>query len=448
MCELNPNPERPSNPNPLAIGDRVAYSRSFLRSIGAFTGEMPHARGEIKKLTPLGETTLAEVEWKDAELPPPRVNVANRRTKPLSGSRKNMAKKKSPKSKDTPALRPEGLPEGYEQFLGGLKDRIREAQLRAALAVNRELVLLYWSLGRDILIRQGEQGWGAKVIDRLAVDLKRAFPGMAGFSARNLKYMRAFAAAWPEEPIVQQLVAQIPWGHNVRLLDRVESPDERTWYVRKTLEHGWSRNILVLQIESGLFHRQGKAVTNFQATLPKPQSDLAEQLLKDPYNFDFLTLGDDARERELERGLLEHIRSFLLELGVGFAFVGSQYRIEVDGEDFFLDLLFYHLKLRSYVVIELKTTEFKPEYAGKMNFYLSAVDDLLRHPQDEPSIGLILCKGKGRVMAEYALRDVGKPIGVSGFKLAESLPDSLKGSLPTIEDLEAELGGGEAGDAT
>lgn len=350
-----------------------------------------------------------------------------------------MAKKRTIKPEKTPAIREDAAPQGYDQFLTSLKERIGKAQLRAALSVNRELVLLYWELGRGILVRQKEQGWGAKVIDRLAADLKRAFPEMAGFSPRNLKYMRSFAEAWPDEPIVQQLVAQIPWGHNVRILDQVKNPEERAWYIQKTLEHGWSRNILVLQIESGLYHRQGKAVTNFQATLPKPQSDLAEQLLKDPYNFDFLTLGDEARERELERGLLEHIRAFLLELGVGFAFVGSQHRIEVDGEDFFLDLLFYHLKLRSYVVIELKTTEFKPEYAGKMNFYLSAVDDLLRHPQDEPSIGLILCKGKGRVMAEYALRDVGKPIGVSGFKLAESLPDSLKGSLPTIEDLEVEL---------
>ncbi|OJW05293.1 MAG: hypothetical protein BGO49_31190 [Planctomycetales bacterium 71-10] len=353
-----------------------------------------------------------------------------------------MARKKTPKTNSTPAPSPGGPPEAYGPFLEGLKDRIREARLRAAVAVNRELVLLYWGIGRDILARQGERGWGAKVVDRLAVDLKRAFPEMAGFSPRNLRYMRAFAEAWPDEPIVQQLVAQLPWGHNVRLLDRVRDPEERAWYARKAVEHGWSRSILELQIEGGLHRRQGKAVTNFRATLPPPQSDLAQQVLKDPYNFDFLTLGDDARERELERGLLEHIRAFLLELGVGFAFVGSQHRIEVDGEDFYLDLLFYHLKLRSYVVVELKTTEFRPEYAGKMNFYLSAVDDLLRHPQDGPSIGLILCKAKGGVMAEYALRDVGKPIGVSGFKLAESLPESLQGSLPTVEDLEAELGEG------
>jgi predicted nuclease of restriction endonuclease-like (RecB) superfamily len=262
---------------------------------------------------------------------------------------------------------------------------------------------------------------------------------MSGFSPRNLKYMRSFAAAWPDGSIVQEALAQITWYHNVTLVEKLKDSNERLWYAHAVVQHGWSRNVLVLQIESGLFRRQGKALTNFEATLQSVQSDLAQQLLKDPYNFDFLTLGDDAHERELERGLLEHIRSFLLELGVGFAFVGSQYHLEVGGEDFYIDLLFYHLKLRAYVVVELKTTEFLPEHAGKMNFYLSAVDDLLRHPADEPSVGLILCKGKNQVMAEYALRDMGKPIGISGFKLSESLPESLKGKLPTIADLEAEL---------
>jgi predicted nuclease of restriction endonuclease-like (RecB) superfamily len=350
-----------------------------------------------------------------------------------------MAKKKSPQPDKFPSVPAEVIPEGYDEFLGSLKDRIRKAQLRASISVNRELVLLYWQMGRDILARQDEKGWGTKVIDRLASDLRRSFPEVSGFSPRNLKYMRSFAAAWPEESIVQQAAAQIPWFHNCVLIDKVKDPGERSWYIQKTIEHGWSRNVLVHQIESGLFRRQGKAVTNFKATMPGAQSDLAQQLLKDPYNFDFLTLGDDAQERELERGLLEHIRSFLLELGVGFAFVGSQYHLEVGGEDFYIDLLFYHLKLRSFVVVELKQTEFRPEYAGKMNFYLSAVDDMLRHPSDEPSVGIILCKGKNEVMAEYALRDVGKPIGISGFKLAESLPDSLKGKLPTIADLEAEL---------
>jgi len=328
---------------------------------------------------------------------------------------------------------------GYDELLRDLKRRIEQAQVRAAVAVNRELVLLYWNIGRDILARQQQQGWGAKVIDRLAADLRRAFPEMKGFSPRNLKYMRAFAEGYPDEQFVQQAVAQIPWGHNVRILDQVRDPQEREWYIRQTIQHGWSRAVLELQIESNLYRRQGKATTNFERTLPAPQSDLAQQLLKDPYNFDFLTLGEEARERDLERGLVEHIREFLLELGVGFAFVGSQYHMEIGGQDFYLDLLFYHLRLRAYVVIELKITAFKPEYAGKMNFYLSAVDDLLKHEQDQPSIGIILCKTKNKVVAEYALRDTRKPIGVSSFQLTESLPKKLQGSLPTIEELEAEL---------
>jgi len=328
---------------------------------------------------------------------------------------------------------------GYDELLHDLKDRIKQAQVRAALAVNRELVLLYWSIGRDILIRQQQQGWGAKVIDRLAADLRRAFPEMKGFSPRNLKYMRAFAESYSDEHFVQQVAAQIPWFHNCVLLDKVEAQNEREWYMRQTVEYGWSRAVLVLQIESGLYRRHGTATTNFERTLPAPQSDLARQLLKDPYNFDFLTLDEEARERDLERGLLEHIREFLLELGVGFAFVGSQYHLEIGEQDFYLDLLFYHLRLRAFIVIELKMGEFKPEYAGKMNFYLSAVDDLLKHPQDQPSIGIILCKTKNKVVAEYALRDTHKPIGVSSFQLTESLPEKLQGSLPTIEELEEGL---------
>jgi len=289
-----------------------------------------------------------------------------------------------------PPLR-SATPEGYEAFLGELRERIRTAQVRAALAVNRELVLLYWGIGRDILARQQKHGWGAKVVDRLAADLRKAFPEMAGFSPRNLKYMRALAEAYPDEPFVQQVVAQIPWGHNVRILDYVRSPTEREWYIRQTIANGWSRNVLVHQIESGLYKRQGKALTNFPSTLPAPQSDLAQQLIKDPYNFDFLTLASEAQERELEAGLIQHIRDFLLELGVGFAFVGSQYPLEVGGQEFRLDLLFYHLRLRAYVVIDLKMQDFQPEFGGKMNFYLSAIDDLLRHSDDQPSIGIILC---------------------------------------------------------
>jgi predicted nuclease of restriction endonuclease-like (RecB) superfamily len=331
------------------------------------------------------------------------------------------------------------IPKGYDKFLAELKDRIRHAQLRAALSVNRELVLLYWSVGRDILARQKDRGWGAKVIDRLAADLRKAFPEMTGFSPRNLKYMRAFAEAWPDEAIVQQLVAQIPWGHIVRILDYVKVPREREWYIRQTIENGWSRNVLVHQIESGLYRRQGKALTNFRRTLPAPQSELAQQIVKDPYNFDFLTLSQEARERELERGLLDHVRDFLLELGVGFAFVGSQYPLQVGGEEFRIDLLFYHLKLRAFVIIDLKMEGFKPEFSGKMNFYLSAADDLLRHPSDQPSIGIILCKSKNKIVAEYALRDLRKPMGVSEYRLTESLPKQLKGSLPSVEELEAEL---------
>jgi predicted nuclease of restriction endonuclease-like (RecB) superfamily len=332
------------------------------------------------------------------------------------------------------------LPSGeYEAFLRALKQRIESAQVRAVLAVNRELVLLYWQIGRDILARQQQQGWGAKVIDRLARDLRHEFPDLKGFSKRNLSYMRAFAEAWPDEPFVQQVAAQIPWFHNCVLLDKIEKVPERIWYAQQTITHGWSRNILVHQIESGLYQRQGRALTNFAHTLPAPQSELAQQLLKDPYNFDFLSLGQEAQERDIERGLIEHIRAFLLELGVGFAFVGSQYHLEVAGQDYYLDMLFYHLKLRCYIVVDLKIGEFKPEDAGKMNFYLSAADDLLRHPEDQPSIGLILCKSKNRVIVEYALRDMRKPIGVAEYQITQALPDHLKGSLPTIAELEATL---------
>jgi predicted nuclease of restriction endonuclease-like (RecB) superfamily len=333
---------------------------------------------------------------------------------------------------------------GYGELLEELKTRIRTAQVKAALAVNRELVLLYWQIGREILARQREAGWGAKVIERLSADLRREFPEMTGFSPRNLKYMRAFAEAYPDEPFVQQPVALIPWGHNVVLLDKVKDAGEREWYARQTVEHGWSRNVLVHQIESGLYRRQGRAVTNFERTLPAPQSDLARELIKDPYHFDFFELGEEAQERDLERALLAHLRDFLLELGVGFAFVGSQYHLEVGGQDFYLDLLFYHVRLRCHVVIELKIGAFRPEDSGKMNFYLSAVDAQLRHPDDQPSIGLILCKERNRVVVEYALRGVEKPIGVSEYRLSERLPEQLRGSLPSAEELERELRDAEA----
>jgi predicted nuclease of restriction endonuclease-like (RecB) superfamily len=331
------------------------------------------------------------------------------------------------------------IPEDYHDFLRELKERILQTQVRAVLSVNRELVLLYWQIGRDILNRQQQRGWGAKVIENLATDLRKAFPEMKGFSPRNLKYMRSFAETYPDEQFVQEVLAQITWYHNIALMEKLKSSEERLWYARQTIEQGWSRNVLVHQIESGLYRRQGKADTNFSRTLPNPQSELAQQLLKDPYNFDFISLGKEAQERELEKALIDRIRDFLLELGVGFAFVGSQYHLEVEGEDFYIDLLFYHLHLRCFVVIDLKVEAFKPEFSGKMSFYVSAVDDLLKHRDDMPTIGIILCKNKKQQIVEYALRDIKGPIGVSTYQLQESLPEQLQGSLPTIEQLQAEL---------
>jgi predicted nuclease of restriction endonuclease-like (RecB) superfamily len=303
------------------------------------------------------------------------------------------------------------------------------------------MVLLYWDIGRAILDRQEQEGWGTKVIDRLSADLRREFPDMQGLSPRNLKYMRAFAASWPDRQIVQQVAAQIPWFHNCVLLDKVKDPEARLWYARKTYEEGWSRNILLLHIERRLHERQGKAITNFPDTLPPADSDMAAQVFKDPYLFDFLGTADPRREREVEQALMDHIQRFLLELGAGFAFVGRQVLLEVGDRDYSVDLLFYHLKLRRFVVIELKAGPFDPAYVGQMNLYLSAVDDLLRHPDDKPTIGLLLCKGKDRLVVEYALRDVQKPIGVAEWetRLVETLPEELQGSLPTVEQLEAEL---------
>lgn len=331
------------------------------------------------------------------------------------------------------------IPSDYEQVLSSLKQRIQQAQISAALSVNRHLVLLYWQIGREILQRQQQEGWGAKVIDRLARDLRVAFPEMRGFSSRNLKYMRAFAAAYLDEAIVQQPAAQLPWFHTCILLDKVKDAEMRLWYMRAAVDYGWSRDVLAHQIDTGLYQRQGQAVTNFDRTLPAPQSELARQLLKDPYNFDFLTLGAEAHERDLERGLLDHLRDFLLELGVGFAFLGSQYHLEVSKKDFYIDLLFYHVRLRCYVVVDLKIGDFEPEYAGKMNFYLAAVDAQLRHAEDQPSIGLILCRTHDRLIAEYALRDMRAPLGVATYRLTDALPLELKDSLPTISELERTL---------
>jgi len=330
-------------------------------------------------------------------------------------------------------------PAGYADWLAELKTRIHSAQQRATLAVNRELVLLYWQMGRDILARQAQQGWGAKVIERLAHDLRTAFPEMKGFSPRNLKYMRAFAEAWPDEQIVQQAAAQLPWFHLCTLLDKLKTRTERDWYLAKAIEHNWSRNVLVMQIETRLHERSGTAGINFAASLPKPQSDLALESIKDPYRFDFLGLGDAAQEREVEHALVKHVTAFLLELGAGFAFVGRQVLLDVGGDEFFIDLLFYHLKLRCYVVIELKTGKFKPEHLGQLGFYLTAVDRQVKTEHDNPTIGLLLCKSKNKVVAEYALGDKTQPMGIAEYKLAESLPAELQTSLPSIEQIEREL---------
>jgi predicted nuclease of restriction endonuclease-like (RecB) superfamily len=349
-----------------------------------------------------------------------------------------MVKSAGPGKRNSGALT-EVVPVTYLQLVGELKAKIAAARLRASLSVNRELILLYWDIGREILVRQQGEGWGAKVIEQLGADLNREFPEMTGLSARNLKYMRAFADAWTDAEIVQQLVAQLPWGHNIRLIEGVKLKTERLWYARQCLEHGWSRNVLDHQIASNLYARQGAAITNFSRTLPAPQSELAQQVLKDPYTFDFLSIGPEIRERDLERGLIEHLRELILELGKGFAFVGSQYHLVVGGQDFYLDLLFYHLHLRCFVVIELKIEEFKPEFAGKMNFYLSAIDSQLRHPDDKPTIGIIICRGRNEVIVEYALRDSSKPIGVTQYRLSSALPPPLQQALPTIEEFAREF---------
>lgn len=339
------------------------------------------------------------------------------------------------------AKTPRTLPEGYADWLAQLKGQIAQARQRAALAVNAELVQLYGRIGRDILQRQQAQGWGAKVIDRLARDLKEAFPDMRGFSTRNLKYMAFFAQHCPDGQFGQQPAAQLPWFHIVTLLTQLPTAPERAWYAAQTVQQGWSRTTLALQIKNRLHLRQGAAVTNFEARLPAPDSALAHDTLKDPYLFDFLGLGDDAHEREIENGLIRHITRFLLELGAGFAFVGRQYRLEVAGDEFFIDLLFYHTRLKCYVVVELKATAFKPEHAGQLNFYLAAVDSQVKAPDDKPTIGLLLCKQQNRLVAEYALSGIDKPIGVAEYQLLRDLPAPLEHSLPSIAEIEAELAG-------
>ncbi len=336
-------------------------------------------------------------------------------------------------------------PSGYNDWLVELKSRIHNTQQRATLAVNRELVGLYWSIGNEILTRQAGQGWGAKVIDRLAHDLRTTFPDMKGFSPRNLKYMRAFAEAWPDSDFVQAVLAQLPWYHQLALLDKLESKEDRLWYAQQAIEYNWSRNVLVIQIETRLKERVGTAITNFDVHLPKPQSDLARESLKDPYRLDFLGLGKEAEEREIEAALVKHITQFLLELGAGFAYVGRQVHLEVGGDDFFIDLLFYHLKLRCYVVIEIKAGKFKPEHLGQLGFYMTAVDRQIKQEQDAATIGLLLCKSKNKVVAEYALHVATRPMGIAEYQLIESLPAALQTSLPSIEQIEQELAGDAGG---
>jgi len=333
------------------------------------------------------------------------------------------------------------LPEGYTDWLTQLKGDITQARQRAALAVNAELVQLYHRLGGEIQQRQEAHGWGAKVIERLARDLKDGFPDMKGWSASNLKYMRFFAQHCPDRQFGQQPADQLPWFHVVTLLTKLDSPAEREWYAQQTVQHGWSRSTLELNIKSRLQQRQGSAVTNFVARLPAADSALAQETLKDPYLFDFLGLGHDAQEREIEDGLIRHITRFLLELGAGFAFVGRQFRLEVGGDEFFIDLLFYHIRLKRYVVVELKATAFKPEHAGQLNFYLAAVDAQIKAEDDNPTIGLLLCKQQNRLVAEYALSGIDKPIGVAEYQLLRDLPETLGGKLPSIAEIEAELAG-------
>ncbi|MBB5346158.1 PDDEXK nuclease domain-containing protein [Tunturibacter empetritectus] len=328
------------------------------------------------------------------------------------------------------------LPSGYHELLQELKTRIRGAQVRAAFAVTRELVLLYWSIGREISQRFDREDWGGKIVDRLSKDLQAEFPGVEGFSPRSLRYMRTFAEAWPDEPILQQLAAKLPWGHHMVLLDRVKEGETREWYLRAALENGWSRNVLVHMISGQLREREGKALTNFQRELPPRESDLAEQILKDPYNFDFLTVTTAAKEREIENGLLSHLRDLLLELGRGFSFVGSQVPLTVDDRTFYIDLLFYHVRLHRYFVFELKVGDFEPEYAGKLSFYLAAVNRTLRTPVEGPSIGVLLCESRSGPMVEFALENINQPIGVSTYRVTRELPAPIQDELPTVEDLQ------------
>ncbi|MCD4746480.1 MAG: PDDEXK nuclease domain-containing protein [Bacteroidales bacterium] len=325
----------------------------------------------------------------------------------------------------------------YTEWLNELKIKIQSTQIRAALSANKEMILLYWEFGKELYEKQEEKGWGNAVVDSLAKDLREEFPNLKGFSRRNLFYMKSFYIFYKVDfEKVQQLVAQIPWGHNIRIISKSRSLKKAIFYLNETFENNWSRDILDMQIETNLFERKGKAITNFSRALPEPNSDLANQTLKDPYLFDFLTLKKDADEHSIEEQLTKHITQFLLELGTGFAFIGRQYHLEIGKKDFYIDLLFYHTKLRCYVVVELKAKSFKPEHAGKLSFYLSAVDDILKTEIDNPTIGIILCRMKNKIEAEYALRGISQPIGVAEYQLSKSVPENIKSELPSIEEIE------------
>ncbi len=330
----------------------------------------------------------------------------------------------------------------YANFLSDIKGRLKNAQIRAALAANSELIKFYYHLGTELIEKQTTYSWGDHFLEQFSEDMRKEFPEMSGLSVRNLQRMKQFATLYPNTPITTQAVSQLPWGHIARLMQLIKDDTKRNWYAEQTTKNGWSRSILEMQIESDLYERQAessKKVTNFHEHLPPAQSDLANEILKDPYNFDFLTIQGDAHERAIENALITHVRDFLLELGQGFAFVGSQVPLTFDDQEFFIDLLFYHLHLRAFVVIELKAKKFKPEHTGQLGFYLAAVDDLMRKPGDNQTIGILLCKEKNKIIAEYALRNIKSPIGVSEYTLAKSLPKELKTSLPTIEEIESEL---------
>lgn len=342
----------------------------------------------------------------------------------------------------------------YSAFLVELKNRIKSAQIKSAVSVNRELIALYWELAEKIVEKQKTSQWGDGLLAQMSKDLQEEFPDMKGFSKRNLELMRQWYLFWTRDSAIgqqavaqlefaKQLVSQIPWGHNLLIVSKSKKYEEALFYARKTIEHNWSRAVLTHQIEGNLFGREGKALTNFSASLPAPQSDLARQTLKDPYIFDFLAIRDKNDERELEDALIGQVTKFLLELGAGFSFIGRQHKITVDDEDFYIDLLFYHVNLHCYVVVELKAVAFKPEFAGKMNFYVSAVDGILKTEKDNPTVGMLICKSKKKTVVEYSLKDINKPIGVSEYQITHALPDELKSSLPTIEEIEAELGGGK-----